>query len=246
MQPHEILGVSINATADEIKKAYRAKVKQLHPDRGHDPALLKQVNMAYDSIRKTNDEPVFDRGTNAGSWDGMDDFFHTMNNRHFYNRINNIRTAMAVPLSAIYEGGLIHTTLHDLDARGFGDVPITIEIPRDCPCDFTFIQHLPALRAYVYVDLVPVGQGCTVQGRNIHIPTKVDMISAILGDQIEVRLPSGRLVTLEAPRSGRKVRLAGMGLRDGSGQRGDVILDVSHYVRELTDDQVSAIRDALV
>ena len=30
--PHRILGVSENATQDEIKKAYRQKTKEYHPD----------------------------------------------------------------------------------------------------------------------------------------------------------------------------------------------------------------------
>lgn len=60
MNPYEVLGVSQNATDEEIKAAYRKLVKRYHPDRfASDPEKqaaasekLKQVNAAYDMITK--------------------------------------------------------------------------------------------------------------------------------------------------------------------------------------------------
>jgi DnaJ like chaperone protein len=58
-----LLGLKKNASADEIKKAYRQKVKELHPDRLHaqglPDAMLKEanermaaINAAYDRLTK--------------------------------------------------------------------------------------------------------------------------------------------------------------------------------------------------
>lgn len=60
MNPYEVLGVTENATDEEIKAAYRKLVKKYHPDRfANDPPKqaaasekLKQVNAAYDMITK--------------------------------------------------------------------------------------------------------------------------------------------------------------------------------------------------
>lgn len=56
--PHQVLGVSKDATQDEIKKAYRRKAKEYHPDlHPNDPVAarkMNEVNEAYDML--TNPE----------------------------------------------------------------------------------------------------------------------------------------------------------------------------------------------
>ncbi len=58
--PYEILGVSKNATDEEIKNAYRALARKYHPDSYADNPLadlasekMKEINEAYDAIMNT-------------------------------------------------------------------------------------------------------------------------------------------------------------------------------------------------
>lgn len=48
--PWSILGVSASATHEEVKRAYRAKTSQVHPDRGGSDEQQKLVNLAYELI----------------------------------------------------------------------------------------------------------------------------------------------------------------------------------------------------
>ena len=54
---YEILGVNKNASADEIKSAYRKLAKQYHPDINKAPeaqAKFKEINEAYEVLGDPN------------------------------------------------------------------------------------------------------------------------------------------------------------------------------------------------
>ncbi len=71
--PYEVLGVSKNATEEEIKNAYRELARKYHPDNYSDNPLsdlagekMKEINEAYDAIMNSRRSGSKSYGGNSG------------------------------------------------------------------------------------------------------------------------------------------------------------------------------------
>lgn len=74
MNPYEVLGISENASEEEIKRAYKEMVKKYHPDKYQDNPLadlaeekLQEVNEAYDMLIKKGNSSSYDYGFGGSS-----------------------------------------------------------------------------------------------------------------------------------------------------------------------------------
>jgi molecular chaperone DnaJ len=87
---YEILGIDKSADASQIKKAFRQKAKEFHPDKnpGNKEAeeMFKEVNEAYSVLSDENKKAIYDRygkeglqgqagGRSSGGFSGFEDIF---------------------------------------------------------------------------------------------------------------------------------------------------------------------------
>lgn len=67
---YEVLGVSKDASADEIKKAFRRLAIEHHPDRGGDEEKFKEINEAYEVLKDPEKRKRYDQFGHAGVGNG--------------------------------------------------------------------------------------------------------------------------------------------------------------------------------
>ena len=53
---YHLLGLTPNASEQDIKKAYRQKAKKFHPDHGGDPDMMDALTMAYRRLMEHDNE----------------------------------------------------------------------------------------------------------------------------------------------------------------------------------------------
>jgi len=85
---YEILGVKETATQEEIKKAYRKKAVEHHPDKGGSEEVFKKIASAYDILGDENKRKDYDNRKNnpfsnmSGGFNPFEEFF----NNNFYKQ----------------------------------------------------------------------------------------------------------------------------------------------------------------
>jgi molecular chaperone DnaJ len=129
---YKVLGISKNATDTEIKKAYRSKAKEHHPDKGGDSEMFNKVSYAYEVLSTPDKKKTYDtrghdglnpqqRQQNNPYGNGFEDIFRQMEKQQQQQQ-EIIRTTVSAVLL---------TTLEDI----FNGITKTVSYNRFLNCD---------------------------------------------------------------------------------------------------------------
>ena len=232
------LGVSKTATTDEIKRAFRKLASQHHPDKGGDTAKFQSIQAAYDTLGDAvkraeydNPRPQFS-GFPGGAQFNMNDIFGQMFGGQSpfgpqRRPQSHTRMTLWIRLTDVAQGGTRPVAV----GTPQGQSTIEVEIPLGIN-DGDNVQ---------YQGLAPGGGDLVIQfrvhpdpiwqrnGLDLVTDVTADVWSMILGSDITVQTLTGSTLTTSMPpytQPKTLIRLRGHGLRDRSGNTGDLMIRV--------------------
>jgi DnaJ-class molecular chaperone len=227
--PYEVLGVSKNASPDEVKKAFRKQAKKLHPDANkNDPkAAVKfaELNAAYEVVGDEDKRKAFDRGEidaeGKPRFQGFEGFGARpgpggpgpeMHFESFNFGPEGLRRSGGAGRGGAGAGGF--GAFEDLLSGVFGGVG----------------RSRNGARVEFGEGFTPEDFGRPAAGRDVSADVSISLNEAAHGTTKRVRLPTGKDVEVKVPvglTDGQQIRLKGQGFPGPSGgPAGDAMITV--------------------
>jgi len=250
--PYQTLGVNRDATADEIKRAYRKLASQHHPDKGGDKNRFQEIQVAYDTLSDANkraayDNPGFGGGFRADAPFDFQTIFDIFGTRFQsgpqQHRRQQARMSLWITLRDVAEGGMRTISV----GTQSGTQAVEIEIPPGIN-DGDSVQY-PGAGPIAGMDLIITYRihpdaKFVRQGLNLYLEHTVDVWNLITGGNTLVRDILGNSLDLTIPprtQPGTTVRLRGRGLRGRNKDFGDLMVKLQARIPDHIDPELLAM-----
>jgi DnaJ-class molecular chaperone len=262
--PYTVLGVARQASAAEIKAAYRRLAKRLHPDmspgNGANEQRFKEVTAAYDLLSDPAKRARFDRGEidaagaergwgfrragagrqrdDAGGGFSLDDILAEVLGR----RRSSAAGQRAANITETLHLGFVEAALGGKRVIALGDGRrVEITVPPGVESGQRLrLRHGPLHETYVEIEVDPHPL-FRREGRDIHVDLAVTLPEAVLGAVITAPTIHGD-VALKVPpgsNSGATLRLRGKGIVGAQGN-GDHLVKLRVVLPDPPDPELVA------
>lgn len=225
---YDILGVSENASADQIKRAFKDIAKREHPDRGGNEEIFKEANEAYDTLKDTGKRNEYDTvrkygqpgtGGNFSFRSGdifgeemFEQFFSgfggpNMRTRSFRSRPRanksiNVRMALSIKEAM---NNLEKTISYKLPSGK--EEFATVKIPAGVQNGVTFrykgmgddsIKNVPRGDLMVQMSVLD-SDGFTRKGNDLYVEKTINCFEAIKGCVVDIKELNENIVKVKVP-----------------------------------------------
>ena len=271
MDYYSILGVNRNATSEEIKKAYKKKVMQHHPDRGGDKETFQKVSEAYETLSDSSKRDVYDHPHQANSFrqqrnnpfahGGFEDMFSNMFGQGFRQphqnsrRNQDVRLKVVVDFHELFFGKNVIATYR---LRNGQEKSVDIAIPPGIRHGDTIkfmglgdnsIPSVPAGDLYIIAE-VHNRTKWKRDNDNIYGTIDVNCLELIIGTKKQIATPDRRNIELnirQNTKNGTTLSIKGYGLPNvHNHEKGNLYITVNATIpQDLNEEQIQKIKEVL-
>ena len=208
MDYYSILGVSKNASEQDLKKAYKKMSMQHHPDRGGNEEEFKKVNEAYSVLKDPQKRAEYDNPQTQFTFDtgmgGFEDMFAQHFGRGFGRKNRTITIGVDISLRDVYTGKSLVASYQLPSGR---TQTVSIDIPVGVSHGDTIrfqgmgdnsIAGLPPGDLHVQIGILRDPKFHS-DGYNVEFNAQVAVFDLIKGTDLEIETPDGRMIKLHVP-----------------------------------------------
>ncbi len=255
MDYYNTLGITNNATPDEIKKAYRKLAMQHHPDKGGDPEKFQKITEAYESLKDPAKRMQYDRfgSGKQPDYSEMDlndlfsQFFNNSFNQNFRSNARAVmNTTLAVTLHEAYHGAEKVVQLKTLQETKGISIKISpgVRTGDQMRYDNVIENTILIVSFHVMDDLK-----FTRNGHDLYCNLPISVLDLISGATISFMPIDQKEVKVEIPpftQPSKSIRLHGKGMPvyGHPGVFGDQILTLKPFIpADIPEELLQSIRD---
>lgn len=269
MDYYSTLGLQRNASADEIKQAYRKLAMKHHPDRGGDQNKFKELSAAYDALNDPEKKRIIDSGGDPNSQprqrhqDGnpfefhfnsgnMDDIFSNFGfGRQPQQKNKTLSVNVNIALEDVLTGKEFTAEIKGPDNKGkiiTIQIPAGIEAGQQVRYEGMGDHSIPSLRPgdlIVNVQVLPHAK-FTREGSSLLIEQEISVWDALVGSSVEIITLDKKKLAIKIPAGTQPstvLRIPGEGLPNmRTRQRGNMMLEIKIVIpKNLTVTQIKQI-----